>query len=38
VEELIQNLMAEIDLNLALAGGHSIRDLDRSWLSATPSP
>jgi lactate 2-monooxygenase len=35
VEELIQNLMAEIDLNLALAGGHSIRDLNRSWLSAT---
>jgi lactate 2-monooxygenase len=34
VEELIQNLMAEIDLNLALAGGHSIRDLDRSWLTA----
>src|SRR3954463_14567646 len=34
VEELIQNLMAEIDLNLALAGAHSIRDLDRSWLSA----
>jgi lactate 2-monooxygenase len=35
VEVLIQNLMAEIDLNLALAGGHSIRDLDRSWLSPT---
>jgi isopentenyl diphosphate isomerase/L-lactate dehydrogenase-like FMN-dependent dehydrogenase len=35
VEELIQNLMAEIDLNLALAGGHSVRDLDRSWLSTT---
>jgi isopentenyl diphosphate isomerase/L-lactate dehydrogenase-like FMN-dependent dehydrogenase len=34
VEELIQNLMAEIDLTLALAGGHSIRELDRSWLSA----
>ena len=34
IEELIQNLMAEIDLNLALAGAHSIRDLDRSWLSA----
>ena len=34
VEELIQNLMAEIDLTLALAGAHSIRDLDRSWLSA----
>jgi len=34
VEELIQNLMAEIDLSLALAGAHSIRELDRSWLSA----
>src|SRR5581483_51867 len=33
VEELIQNLMAEIDLTLALAGAHSIRDLDRSWLT-----
>jgi lactate 2-monooxygenase len=33
VEELMQNLMAEIDLTLALAGGHSIRDLDRSWLT-----
>jgi lactate 2-monooxygenase len=33
VEELLQNLMAEIDLTLALAGGHSIRELDRSWLS-----
>ena len=33
VEELIQNLMAEIDLTLALAGGHSISDLDRSWLT-----
>jgi lactate 2-monooxygenase len=33
VEELIQNLMAEIDLGLALAGGHSIRELDRSWLT-----
>ena len=34
VEELIQNLMAEIDLTLALAGGHSIRELDRSWLTS----
>jgi L-lactate dehydrogenase (cytochrome) len=34
VEELIQNLMAEIDLTLALAGAHSIREVDRSWLSA----
>ncbi len=33
VEELIQNLMAEIDLTLALAGAHSINDLDRTWLS-----
>jgi lactate 2-monooxygenase len=33
VEELIQNLMAELDLNLALAGAHSVRDLDRSWLT-----
>ncbi len=35
VEDLIQNLMAEIDLNLALAGATSIRDLDRSWLAST---
>jgi len=34
VEELIQNLMAEIDLTLALAGAHSIRELDRSWLGS----
>ena len=33
VEELIQNLMAEIDLNFALAGATSVSDLDRSWLS-----
>ncbi len=33
VEELIQNLMAEIDLTLALAGAHSIAELDRSWLT-----
>ena len=32
VEELIQNLMAELDLTLALAGAASVRDLDRSWL------
>jgi isopentenyl diphosphate isomerase/L-lactate dehydrogenase-like FMN-dependent dehydrogenase len=37
VEELIQNLMAEIDLTLALAGGTSVRDLDRSWLTAASS-
>jgi lactate 2-monooxygenase len=33
VEVLIENLMAEIDLTLALAGGHSVRELDRSWLT-----
>jgi lactate 2-monooxygenase len=33
VEELIQNLMAEIDINLALVGAHSIRDLDRTWVA-----
>jgi isopentenyl diphosphate isomerase/L-lactate dehydrogenase-like FMN-dependent dehydrogenase len=33
VEELIQNLMAELDLNLALLGAHSVSELDRSWLS-----
>jgi isopentenyl diphosphate isomerase/L-lactate dehydrogenase-like FMN-dependent dehydrogenase len=37
VEELVQNLLAEIDLNLALAGATSIRELDRSWLSAASS-
>jgi lactate 2-monooxygenase len=34
VEELLQNLMAELDLTLALAGARSVRELDRSWLSA----
>ena len=34
VEELIQNLMAEIDLTLALIGATSVRDLDRTWLSS----
>jgi lactate 2-monooxygenase len=33
VEELIQNLMAELDLNLALLGAHSVSELDRSWLT-----
>lgn len=34
VEAFTENLMAEIDLALALAGGTSIRELDRSWLTA----
>jgi isopentenyl diphosphate isomerase/L-lactate dehydrogenase-like FMN-dependent dehydrogenase len=33
VEELVQNLMAELDLTLALAGARSVRELDPSWLS-----
>jgi len=33
VEELLQNLMAELDLTLALAGARSARELSRSWLS-----
>lgn len=33
VEELIQNLMAELDLNLALLGASSVAGLDRSWLT-----
>jgi len=33
VEELVQNLAAELDLTLALAGAASVRDLDRSWLT-----
>src|SRR5579871_2417575 len=33
VEALVQNLMAEIDITLALAGAHAVRDLDRSWLT-----
>ena len=37
VEELIQNLMAEIDLNLALMGGTSVRELDREWVTAASS-
>jgi lactate 2-monooxygenase len=34
VEELLQNLMAEIDVTLALMGAHSVRELDRSWLTS----
>jgi lactate 2-monooxygenase len=37
VEELLQNLMAELDLTLALAGVGSVRDLDRSWLTSASS-
>jgi lactate 2-monooxygenase len=37
VEELIRNLMAELDLTLALAGAASVRDLDRTWLTSASS-
>ena len=37
VEELIQNLAAELDLTLALAGIGSVRELDRSWLTSASS-
>jgi lactate 2-monooxygenase len=33
VEALTENLMAEIDLTLALAGATSIREVDKSWLT-----
>jgi lactate 2-monooxygenase len=33
VEVLIQNLMAELDLTLALLGAHSVAQLDASWLT-----
>jgi lactate 2-monooxygenase len=37
VEELLQNLMAELDLTFALAGIGSVRELDRSWLTSASS-
>jgi isopentenyl diphosphate isomerase/L-lactate dehydrogenase-like FMN-dependent dehydrogenase len=37
VEVLIENLTAEIDLTLALMGATSVRDLDRTWLTAASS-
>lgn len=33
VERVIRNLTAEIDLTLALVGGHDVKALDRSWIS-----
>ncbi len=35
VEEVVTNLMAEIDLTLALVGAHSVHDLDRTWIAAS---
>ena len=36
VERVIRNLTAEIDLTLALIGGHDVKALDRSWISPRP--
>src|SRR2546421_10280893 len=36
VERVIRNLMAEIDLTLALIGAHDVKALDRSWISQRP--
>ena len=36
VARVIRNLMAEIDLTLALIGGRDIKALDRSWISPQP--
>jgi lactate 2-monooxygenase len=36
VERVIRNLMAEIDLTLALTGGHDVKTLDRSWITLQP--
>jgi isopentenyl diphosphate isomerase/L-lactate dehydrogenase-like FMN-dependent dehydrogenase len=36
VERVIRNLMAEIDLTLALTGGHDVKTLDRSWIALQP--
>jgi lactate 2-monooxygenase len=35
VEAVIQHLMAETDLTLALIGGTAARDLDSSWIAAS---
>ena len=36
VERVIRNLMAEIDLTLALVGGRDVKALDRSWITLQP--
>jgi len=37
VEELVQNLMAELELTLALAGVGSVAELSPEWLSTASS-
>jgi len=36
VERVIKQMWAEVDTNLSLLGAHSVRELDRSWLSEAP--
>jgi isopentenyl diphosphate isomerase/L-lactate dehydrogenase-like FMN-dependent dehydrogenase len=36
VERVIRNLMAEIDLTLALIGARDVKALDRSWITLRP--
>ena len=36
VERVVRNLMAEIDLTLALVGGRDVKALDRSWITLQP--
>ncbi len=36
VERVIRNLMAEIDLTLALIGGRDVKALERSWITLRP--
>jgi isopentenyl diphosphate isomerase/L-lactate dehydrogenase-like FMN-dependent dehydrogenase len=36
VERVIRNLIAEIDLTLALVGGRDVKALDRSWITLQP--
>ena len=36
VERVVRNLMAEIDLTLALIGAHDVKALDRSWITLRP--
>lgn len=37
VERVIQQLWAEVDTSLALLGGRSLRELDRSWIRPAPA-
>jgi lactate 2-monooxygenase len=35
VEEVVTNLMAEVDLTLALVGAHAATELDETWIAAS---